>query len=493
MLDETAAAPLEPSTEDAARFRGFLADFGYTEERLLAMLRSSPSVRRRNVPLLMERSADTSVLNTLARLFYIGVDVPEQDARKTLPPWAVEFALENRLVELVEGALRPQVMLWHYESRYFAADKALRVSSVDSGDLILGINPSTSVLHRFTLRHQAGRALDFGSGSGVQAILLAERCGQVAATDINPRAAAFGRFNARLNGVANVDFHTGDGFAPLGEEKFDLIVSNPPFFITPPSDDVYCANPLELDDFCRLLARQSAERLTPGGFFQMTFEWVEIEGEPWQERLRGWVESAGCDAWILREAHEPIEEYAHRRLAETRLATPEQDLATFREWLDHFRKRRVVNVHGGLFLLRKREGANWIRIDEDAAHPPNKYLGDIVLRCLEAEDWLRTHDDDALADARPRLVEGSQLLHRLDLTASGWRLQGAALSSPTALADPKRFTKDLATFVSRLTGEEPLGRLVSSLASEVNVPVERVRTECFGLVRTLLRQGFLAL
>ena len=68
--------------------------------------------------------------------------------------------------------------------------------------------------------------LDLGAGCGVQAIVAAENSGTVIATDINPRAAAIGAFNAALNGVSNVEFRTGEWLDPVKSDKFDLIVSD---------------------------------------------------------------------------------------------------------------------------------------------------------------------------------------------------------------------------------------------------------------------------
>ena len=56
---------------------------------------------------------------------------------------------------------------------------------------------------------------------------------RVLAMDVNPRALDFARFNARLNGISNVEFIEGDLFGSLEGEKFDLVVSNPPFVISP--------------------------------------------------------------------------------------------------------------------------------------------------------------------------------------------------------------------------------------------------------------------
>lgn len=47
-------------------------------------------------------------------------------------------------------------------------------------------------------------------------------------SDINERAIELGIKNAQLNGVTNVVLKSGDGFKPFPNQKFDLIVTNPP-------------------------------------------------------------------------------------------------------------------------------------------------------------------------------------------------------------------------------------------------------------------------
>jgi release factor glutamine methyltransferase len=71
--------------------------------------------------------------------------------------------------------------------------------------------------------------LDLCTGSGVLAIAAA-RAGarKVVAVDVSRRAVVAARLNARLNGV-RLDAVRGDLFAPVRGERFDLIVSNPPY------------------------------------------------------------------------------------------------------------------------------------------------------------------------------------------------------------------------------------------------------------------------
>ena len=73
------------------------------------------------------------------------------------------------------------------------------------------------------------RVLDVGTGSGAVA-LAAARAGasSVTAVDLSARSVAAARLNAALAGLA-VDVRRGDLFAPVAGERFDLVVSNPPY------------------------------------------------------------------------------------------------------------------------------------------------------------------------------------------------------------------------------------------------------------------------
>ncbi len=74
------------------------------------------------------------------------------------------------------------------------------------------------------------RIVDVGTGSGAIAVALAHRLtrASVTAIDISSRALAVARENAKRNGVA-VRFLEGDLLAPVAGERFEIIVSNPPY------------------------------------------------------------------------------------------------------------------------------------------------------------------------------------------------------------------------------------------------------------------------
>jgi release factor glutamine methyltransferase len=79
--------------------------------------------------------------------------------------------------------------------------------------------------------HHALRILDLCTGSGCIALALAKMFPQaeVSGTDISEEALAYARMNAGINDIRNVTFLKGDLFEPVKGERFDLIISNPPY------------------------------------------------------------------------------------------------------------------------------------------------------------------------------------------------------------------------------------------------------------------------
>jgi len=74
------------------------------------------------------------------------------------------------------------------------------------------------------------RVVDLGTGSGALALAIASACPQaeVTATDASLAALAVARANAARLGLA-VRFTAGDWWSAVGEARFDLAVSNPPY------------------------------------------------------------------------------------------------------------------------------------------------------------------------------------------------------------------------------------------------------------------------
>jgi release factor glutamine methyltransferase len=95
--------------------------------------------------------------------------------------------------------------------------------------------PETELLVERALTHipldAACSVADLGTGSGAIAIAIARErpFAHVVATDIAEPTLAVARTNARRFGATNIRFQLSDWFAALGGQRFDVIVSNPPY------------------------------------------------------------------------------------------------------------------------------------------------------------------------------------------------------------------------------------------------------------------------
>ncbi|SDL60878.1 [protein release factor]-glutamine N5-methyltransferase [Modicisalibacter muralis] len=107
----------------------------------------------------------------------------------------------------------------------------LRLRTVDA---TLIPRPDTETLVEAALAcatQTSGRALDLGTGSGAIALAFAsERPDwQVIGVDRVAAAVTLARDNAARLGIANATFLESDWFAALADQRFDLILSNPPY------------------------------------------------------------------------------------------------------------------------------------------------------------------------------------------------------------------------------------------------------------------------
>ncbi|MEA1905126.1 MAG: HemK2/MTQ2 family protein methyltransferase [Candidatus Hadarchaeota archaeon] len=91
---------------------------------------------------------------------------------------------------------------------------------------------------------ESEHVLELGTGCGLIAILAAKAGARVLATDVNPTALRCARNNARAHNVEKrIEFRLGDLFEPVNDERFDLIIFNPPYL--PVSHEEELSTPLD--------------------------------------------------------------------------------------------------------------------------------------------------------------------------------------------------------------------------------------------------------
>jgi 16S rRNA (guanine1207-N2)-methyltransferase len=86
------------------------------------------------------------------------------------------------------------------------------------------------LLNHVVIPDTASNVLDMGTGYGIIGIIIAAESPHIQMTmiDINQRAVWIARENLKINKITNAKVYSGNFFAPIKQEKFDVILSNPP-------------------------------------------------------------------------------------------------------------------------------------------------------------------------------------------------------------------------------------------------------------------------
>ena len=344
-------------------------------------------------------------------------------------------------------------------------------------DHVLGIGQASTTLVQTTIRRHTRRALDLGTGCGVQTFHLLHHCEHVTATDISARALAFTRFNILLNARElsvdparlqdRVSLRLGSLLEPVAGEEFDLVVSNPPFVITPRSagEDAgeqftYRDGGLPGDEIVASLVAGLPGVLAPGGSAQMLGNWEVPAGVAWQDRPKSWVE-AGVDAWFIQREQVSPEQYAETWLqdaSESRDRRHYQD--AYAKYLADFASRDVAGIGFGMVWLRRPASpeAPALRRFEEITYPIEQPIGPHLGAAVERADWLAANT-----------LEDAHLLVADDVTEERHQRPGAEhpgvilLRQGAGLRRTNLLSTELAGFVSACDGDLSAGQIAGAL------------------------------
>jgi methylase of polypeptide subunit release factors len=383
---------LDPEAiEPITRLRTTLERQGYLSPEATEILGQSFGLlhHRSDLPLYVRRLSAPRPLHTLLKLFNLYVRVTEAETRAALAPLSLEEAISIGVIERIDGEVRATIGLVTTGRLILVRDRVAEGSRELSPEHVIGLNTPAVNLARLTVRRAARRVLDLGCGGGVQALLAASHAEHVVAVDLNPRALLYTRFNARLNGVTNVETREGSFFEPVKGERFDLVVSNPPFTISPDRRFIFRDGGRAGDGVCEEVVRGAAAHLEEGGFATVLCNWALRDGEEPSAPLRRWVASSGCDAWLLvSEVVDPLT-YA----AGWNRANAEYEAAIDR-WLEYYRAQGIARIGLGAVLLRRRTaGPQWVRVD--SIHDPVDACDGQIRRMFDDHERLTALDGDA--------------------------------------------------------------------------------------------------
>jgi hypothetical protein len=482
-----------PDVALAPRLASALADAGYTYDGVGGLLGTTAraALGRNETTPALRRTTGGSPLETLVRLFLLQAPVPRADAERALPDLVEPLATGGMLVGSV-GEVRAVL-----DCRPYADDthdwwvvsdltpgldgQPIRVAS----DHVLGVSAASTSLAQLTHRGTVDRALDLGTGCGVQALHLSTHAAHVVATDVTDRALSVTAFNAALNDV-DVDVRRGSLWEPVAGETFDLVTTNPPFVISPATGErlVYRDSGLPGDQVVEAVVRGAPEHLAVGGWCHVVANWAIHRGQPWDERVGGWL-ADDCDALVVqREVLDPPA-YVELWLKDAGRHGTAGYLEAYDAWLGWFEEQGIEGVGFGWVNLRK--GAPRRRSARELLDWPHPVEQPIAAAVVEwAEDRADRVDEDVRLVLRPDVV---QEMHGQP---------GAEDPEMIVLRRQRglRRATQVDTVASALSGacdgELTIGQILDALAQLLARDPAELRTAYLPTVRRLVDEGYLA-
>ena len=478
---------------DSCLLREAFRRAGFEESAVHGILEGR-SDRMIDTQCVLRRTADESPLHSLIRLFILGVEVNEEDARLALGPADVESVVESGLLERSDRGLRATARLAPWKNFFLLSDFLPAEGESLSPDFVMsGASPSSLSLARITFRDRVSAVLDLGTGAGIHALLAATHAEHVVATDTNPRALNFARMNARLNGIDNISFRLGSFFEPVRDERFDLIVSNPPFIISPESSLMFQNPGMGGDAVSELMVRQSPAHLNDLGRAVSLISWHHLDESDWSKRPGEWARGSGCDLWLLRATSESPLGYAANALRQTEALRSASYGKQLDRWLDYYRDQGIARLALGAAILRKRRAArNWIHCEDLAGAAVATDAGEQIQRVLDAEDFLAAlATDDELLDRRVALHPDHVLEQKLVAGEDGWVSQALILLPAKGIERRASIDPRVLMFLSQCNGSRTVREMIAAVGERDGTDFAAAATVGLPLVKRFLRAGFL--
>jgi len=426
------ATPIIGSTDAKAILvlRAFLETVGFSEEAVsrrtgVRSIYDFTSIREGRPP-----SETHDALDVLIRLFLDGEMLDREIVRQCVPADAIH-ALE--VLGLLGGPPADAskqfatVLLYPTQGLWLISD--LPGSAAGSPNPLPpdAVYPAiTEITQDFITslpRTRCERFLEMCGGTGIAALLAARNCGHAWTGDVTERATRFARFNAELNGLANVTAVQGDMYEPVRGLTFDRVAAHPPYIASPEQTMIYRDGGPDGEQFTRALLAGLPEFLEPGGRYYMTCVATDRTNAPLENRVREMLGSSDDEFDVVvavRVAREPSDYFsAVARAGGSTAADAESKIAAYKaigaEKLVY--ASMVLERHASTrapFTVRRSMGTtrlgdaldwelDWRRLRESKG---------FAERLLESRVWCR---NGARIRSDQQLVDGDWRVERIEL------------------------------------------------------------------------------
>jgi methylase of polypeptide subunit release factors len=454
-------------------------------------------------------AGDDSPVATLTKLFVLQEDVDREAAEAALP---LAEAISGGLLaeDRTTGTVRALVDIRPYGESdvdwWLVSDLGAGLVTGRNApmrpDYVLGVGGASTTLAQLTVREQVASALDVGTGCGVQALHLARHAERVTATDLNLRALEFARLTAVLSlgpqQADRIDLRGGSLFEPVADERYDLIVSNPPFVISPESAAgqgrfTYRDAGLPGDELCRRFLEHAPAHLAEDGYCHVLANWLHVDGEDWRERLAPWIRGTGCDAWVVQREFQDPAEYAELWLRDSGDHNSPRYVERYQAYLDYFAANRIEGVAFGWIILRN-TGTDQptIRLEE-LTRQIEQPIGVHVPGWFARHAFLAETDDEQLLGTILKVAPGVVLEQTAEAGDEGWAPSDTRLRQTGGLRATGEIDPVGIAVVGAADGARPLGDVLDRIAGQFGIEPAALRSGALDAVRALVEEGFLTM
>ncbi len=494
------SGPFRSTRHDLTALGAILRDGGYNS----ATLSAAGLMPRRGEPELplfeqIRRCEGGGNAEALSRVFMLGLAQPAAAIDAALQPLGIAPLIECGLL-IQEGAdVRAATALVPTRDLLMARDFSPNISGRPAApDHVLNVGAASVLLLGLTVRRGGETMLDLGCGQGVQMLLGRAHASRIIGTDINPRALNIASFNMAINPLprheTTFQVREGSFYEPVADLKqsFDLIVSNPPFVMTPAKQVAAFTSALQGDGTVEAVFRGAPEHLKDGGWCVSLGNWMHTGPNDWADRPKSWLQGSGCDALIVKMESMHPRTYAMKWIRGTGQSA-EPTPAQVDDWTAMFDSLGAGAITFGFVVIRKRSGHNWVQhaeLDYDSHLGP---AGEQFQRIFAGRTLLHELD---LAGAAASLVErtftpapGLRMAHRQEWAGGAWKAVGVECSQSPGI--PWTLTGDagVAQFLNACDGKTAAKAIAQRMARAANADPAAALASTHRLLRTLLERG----
>lgn len=223
--------------------------------------------------------------------------------------------------------------------------------------------------------------------------------------------------------------------------------------------------------------------LAPGGHAVLLVNWLHLQGQDGDERVRSWFDGTGCDGWVVQRELAAPEDYVTAWLRDTDESAFD---ALYDEWVNAL--SGVEAIAFGVLAMHRRTDGMAPRVDlDEVVQPTAATWGEEVLAHFACRELLESD----LLQARLRARDNVRLHQMAERTEDGWLADNQLLQQQGGLRWTGRVDTYGADLLAACDGTRRLGDLVELLAAGAGLSPGEAAEQVLPVVHELARQGFL--